>query len=92
MPRKHRFPLCPSTGKIRYHERNDATYAVRSARRMRSRAAVHGGSCTNRVERSYRCPDCLGWHLTSQPRRPKPTAPTADVARRIYAAMNAAVR
>ncbi|MCB8913568.1 hypothetical protein [Rhodococcus rhodochrous] len=60
-----RFPRCEQTGKLRYPERNDATYAVKIARRMRSRAEITGITCSNRVARSYRCEHCSGWHLTS---------------------------
>lgn len=92
MKKSHRFPRCLSTGKIRFPQHNDATQAVSSARRMRSHAAVHGGTCTNKVERSYRCVDCLGWHLTSQPRQAHLPRLTGHVALRIHTALSESVR
>lgn len=50
--------------KIRYRTRVDAQIALASARRK----AVLGRGPTadkRREERTYRCPRCRGWHLTS---------------------------
>lgn len=52
-PRNERQRTCPS-GKIRYPNKLGAKIAVASLER-------HG-----KGRRIYKCPDCFGWHLTSQ--------------------------
>lgn len=65
----HRFPLCPTSGKVRYGERKDIKLVLRGAERDRARARLNGVTCSRREVRSYRCAECHGWHLTSQPAR-----------------------
>jgi hypothetical protein len=66
----HRYPICPASGKVRYGERKDIKLAMRQADWDRSRAALNEVACSRREIRSYECPDCSGWHLTSKPSRP----------------------
>lgn len=85
MAKKHRYPRCAETGKIRYDEHKGATDAVRAARRQRRTAELYGGVCSNRIDRSYACPHCGGWHTTSAGSRRHPRL-SAEVARRIHQA------
>jgi hypothetical protein len=93
----HRYPICPASGKIRYGELKDIKLAMRQADWDRSRARLDDVACSRREIRSYECPDCRGWHLTSKPARqirlvpaPKLTAcipgPAAQAIRRMVAA------
>ncbi len=66
---RHRFPVCQSTGKVRYREPQDVKGALRRADRDRSRARFHEVACSRREVDGYRCSDCDGWHLTSKPAR-----------------------
>lgn len=50
---------CP-TGKQRYRDRLAAKFAL-------LRISTDDNP-RRREKREYRCPACLGWHLTSQPR------------------------
>lgn len=59
--RRHRFPTCPETGKVRFGEHKDATQALRLARISAGRDLAS----RRREARSYRCGSCRGWHLTS---------------------------
>lgn len=72
---RHRYPLCPTSGKIRYGERKDVKMAMRQADCDRSRARLNGVTCSRYEVRSYSCSDCRGWHLTSKPARPVLLAP-----------------
>ena len=63
----HRFPICPISGKVRYGERKDIKLALKKADRDRSRARLNEVACSRREIRGYRCTDCGGWHLSSQP-------------------------
>jgi hypothetical protein len=67
--RRHRFPLCPVTGKLRLGERKDARLALKDCQRMRASAAADGMTSGRRECRAYRCQHCAGWHLTSQASR-----------------------
>jgi hypothetical protein len=93
----HRYPLCQVSGKIRYGERKDIKLEMRRAESDRSRARLNDVPCARREVRSYRCCDCSGWHLTSQPMRPvllisttqyavPAPGPAAQAIRRIVAA------
>jgi hypothetical protein len=93
----HRYPICPASGKIRYGELKDIKLAMRQADWDRSRARVNEVACSRREIRSYECPDCSGWHLTSKQARPirllpmpKPSVhvpgPAAQAIRRMVAA------
>ena len=66
----HRYPICPTSGKVRYGTRKDVKLEMRQADRDRSRARLNQVACSRREVRSYECPDCSGWHLTSKPARP----------------------
>ncbi len=66
---RHAWPICITSGKARYGERKDAQQALVKAAHTRTRAQVEGGHTRWTVVRSYRCPDCHGWHLTSLPGR-----------------------
>jgi hypothetical protein len=71
--KKHRWPICMTTGLQRLGERKDAQLALRAAARSRSRAALNGGEATWRVVRAWRCDGangCSGWHLSSSPASP----------------------
>ena len=53
---------CPTTGKIRFFDHKDAVRALHS---IKGEAGY--GSGKRKERRSYECPFCKGWHLTSQP-------------------------
>jgi hypothetical protein len=48
----HRYPICPSSGKVRYGDRKDIKLAMRQADWDRSRARLHGLACSRREIRS----------------------------------------
>jgi hypothetical protein len=72
---RHRFPICQTTGKVRFRERKDVKLALRHADRRRSQALLDGVACNRREVQGYSCSECNGWHLTSQPVRPVRLAP-----------------
>ncbi|MFI6560363.1 hypothetical protein [Streptomyces sp. NPDC050534] len=51
--------LCP-TGKFRYRDRIGALFAL---------TGIDNADPKRREKRTYRCPACRGWHLTSQIKR-----------------------
>ena len=53
---------CPTTGKVRFFDHKDA---VRALHVIMGKSGH--GSDKRRERRSYECPFCKGWHLTSQP-------------------------
>ncbi len=62
---------CDVTGKKRYRDRKEAKRVVIYARRAKEYAKQQG-THTNRYEdRTYRCHDCGGWHVTSKPETTK---------------------
>ena len=67
--RFHRFPTCLATGKVRFGERHDANLFLEHARHSRAAQQLEAGQPRRRETRSYRCPDCHGWHVTSQAKR-----------------------
>lgn len=75
----HRYPICPTSGKVRYGDRKDVKLEMRKADRDRSRARLNKVSCSRREVRSYECAECLGWHLTSQPARTIHLVPVTKV-------------
>ncbi|HEY5249522.1 MAG TPA: hypothetical protein VIJ15_13850 [Dermatophilaceae bacterium] len=75
----HRYPICPTSGKVRYGSRKDVKLEMRQASRDRSRARMNEVTCSRREVRSYECSDCSGWHLTSQPDRPARLVPVTKV-------------
>lgn len=46
------------TGKVRFRDRHSASVALARAQRDPNPGRVE--------ERTYRCPECAGWHLTSK--------------------------
>ena len=76
---RHRYPLCPVSGKVRYGERKDVRLVLRGAERDRARARLNDVACSRREIRSYRCAECHGWHLTSQPDRPIQLVPVINL-------------
>jgi hypothetical protein len=68
-PRRHRrpadVPVCSPKGKKRYRDKKSAIQVLQVAQA----AAALDPDSRRRESRTYRCPDCNGWHLTSQPLR-----------------------
>ena len=62
---KHDLPTCPTTGKVRYRDHRQASDALSSTRWKRRLDELDGISSRRNETRSYRCPDCGGWHITS---------------------------
>ncbi|WP_459545177.1 hypothetical protein [Nocardia sp. X0981] len=56
LPRRSR---CAATGKIRYFDPETAELVL---------AGIDHDNPRRREQRAYRCPECAGWHLTSQAR------------------------
>lgn len=54
LPRRGR---CVATGKIRYFDAETAELVL---------AGIGAHNPRRREQRAYRCPECSGWHLTSQ--------------------------
>jgi hypothetical protein len=79
----HRYPICPTSGKVRYREVNDTKVALRRADRDRNRARESKVACSRREVNGYLCSDCDGWHLTSQPARPERQVPVANFMPRV---------
>jgi hypothetical protein len=62
-----RPPRCQSSGKKRYRDRKDAKRVVINARRIKLSADGQGLTTRRLENRTYRCHDCGGWHVTSKP-------------------------
>lgn len=62
---KHNLPTCPDTGKVRYRDRAQASEGLRSAKWRRLHDVADGVDSRRRETRSYKCPECSGWHNTS---------------------------
>jgi hypothetical protein len=75
----HRFPICPTSGKVRYGERKDVRLEMRQVNGDRARARLNDVACSRNEIRSYSCSDCRGWHLTSTPSRPVRLLPMTDL-------------
>lgn len=60
----HAVPVCEN-GKLRYRSREQAQAALVKARHAAVTAEALGRSSRHREKRSYACPTCAGWHLTS---------------------------
>ena len=77
----HRFPICRTSGKVRFGERKDIKLALRQANRNRSQALLNEVPCSRHEIRAYHCSDCHGgWHLTAQPERVIRLVPAAELA------------
>lgn len=64
---RHRHPVCPKPPhKRRFRDHSEAIRALHRAALRGPR--LNGGKTP---VRTYRCPACKGWHLTSQPTRPE---------------------
>jgi hypothetical protein len=75
---QQRKAICQISGKVRYRERRDVKFALRRADEHRSRARMNEVACSSRETSSYSCPDCDGWHLTSQQAQPDRFIPVAS--------------
>lgn len=64
--RKHRLPICPTTGKVRYRGREQANDGLSSAKWQKRRDLRNGKETRRHETRAYRCPECAGWHTTSK--------------------------
>ena len=59
------------TGKVRYHDQAEAKRAITNVRFGLAKRTLEDTGVT--PKRTYRCPLCGGWHLTSEPQRtPEP--------------------
>ena len=66
--RRGRFQLCSRGLKRRFRDHREAVSALQAARNVREAQLRTGDKVIRRREcRSYECPSCRGWHLTSQP-------------------------
>jgi hypothetical protein len=82
--RRHTWPTCPATGKVRLGEAKDVRLALRTA--AWARAATTNGVGTSRREvRGYSCPACNGYHLTSWGSAHTPARYTPPVGRALVA-------
>lgn len=58
---------CDASGKKRFRDRKEAKRVVINARRAYAIAIREGKHSNRRENRTYRCNDCGGWHVTSAP-------------------------
>jgi len=63
--RRHRWPKCSASGKLRYRTHQDAVEALHRAHGAVWAAGAFGGSTGHRERRCYDCSSCGGYHLTS---------------------------
>lgn len=76
---------CPATGKRRYRDKREAVTALHRAQNAGQLAEDLGLDSNRREVRSYQCPSCQGWHLTSWLEwyaTPKPDSSRRDSTRR----------
>lgn len=60
---------CPNSGKVRFRDKREALAAVHAAGTNRRFAEANGFTTARQERRTYLCPSCHGWHLTSQESR-----------------------
>ncbi|MCI1748571.1 MAG: hypothetical protein LKI24_11050 [Acidipropionibacterium sp.] len=63
---RHRFPICPATGLVRFGELKDARLALKEAARSRAAAKSDGTHSRRSEVRAFHCKSCRGYHLTKQ--------------------------
>lgn len=71
---RHRWPLCRTSGKHRYRLHADAIEALHQIQWQKDEARFWGVPTSRRECRTYKCPSCGGYHLTSASERPLATA------------------
>lgn len=69
--RRSETDRCPTSGKRRFRDHREAVSVLHQSAIRRKRAEERQQQTRRREIHSYRCKDCHGWHLTSQPTRPK---------------------
>lgn len=62
-----RRKTCRGTGKVRFPDSRAAVEALHRAKTAQYFAALDSTMTRRRECRHYRCAECKGWHLTSQP-------------------------
>lgn len=55
------------SGKARYRDKTEAVHALHSVKNNAERQLEQFGTSRRKESRTYRCPECKGWHLTSKP-------------------------
>jgi hypothetical protein len=60
------------SGKARYRDKTEAVHALHCVKNNAERQLEDFGTSRRKESRTYRCPDCKGWHLTSQPMLARP--------------------
>jgi hypothetical protein len=55
------------TGKARYRDKTEAVQTLHVLRNSAARQLNDFGTTRRNESRSYKCPACKGWHLTSKP-------------------------
>jgi hypothetical protein len=69
----HRYPRCPESGKVRFRYRKDALSFVWYAKMRARQCEFEHLPCQRRENRTYKCTECGGWHVTSRPSWYTPT-------------------
>lgn len=78
--RRHSLPMCPGSGKVRYRDAHQAKHGLDSCKWRRADDLGCRGTSHRDEIRSYKCPDCRGYHLTSRPIREREVAFAGAVA------------
>lgn len=63
---KRHLDRCPDSNKVRFRDKREALAALHSASNSRKYAVASGVATARHECRTYSCPGCHGWHLTSQ--------------------------